>query len=224
MANDYHQELIPGAYYHIYNRAVASESIFSSKWAVGAFMSRWNTYIEPYTDSIAYCLMPNHFHFMIRVKAEAEWDKEKLAKENTLLSLKLLEGKATHNEFLIHQLTRALGGFCTSYNKRKKRHGAVLQERVKRICLRTASRWWWQLCYIHHNCIHHGFAPDYELWPTSSYHDYLERNWDLLPAHLQWLGEDGPNAKRRFFLAHQRFKDSWAQGTLDWRTDVEPED
>jgi hypothetical protein len=31
MANDYHQELIPGAYYHIYNRAVAGESIFSSK-------------------------------------------------------------------------------------------------------------------------------------------------------------------------------------------------
>ena len=72
MRNDYHQELIPGAYYHIYNRAVAGESIFSTKWAVGAFMSRWNSYIEPYTDGIAYCLMPNHFHFMLRVKPVEE--------------------------------------------------------------------------------------------------------------------------------------------------------
>jgi len=224
MAVDYHQELLPGAYYHIYNRAVAGESIFSTKWAVESFLKRWTTYLYPYTDGIAYCLMPNHFHFMLRVKPEEEWKKQDLLQENTILSLKVADDQNLYNKFLVHQLTRALGGFCTSYNQRKKRHGALLQARVKRICLRTESRWWWQLCYVHHNCIHHGFAPEYDLWPHSSYHEYLVRDWSNLPDYLQWLGSDGESAKRRFFLAHERFKDQWAKGILERDTDIEPED
>jgi hypothetical protein len=221
MANDYHQELIPGAYYHIYNRAVASESIFSSKWAIDGFRNRWASYIEPYTDSIAYCLMPNHFHFMIRVKAEAEWDEKKLRQERTQASAKLLAGQSSHNDFLVHQLVRALSGFALSYNQRKKRHGSVFQEGLKRICLRTESRLWWQLCYIHHNAIHHGFAPDYEEWLHSSYHDYLVRDWNHLPDHLQWLGTDATSAKKHFLQEHEQFKAHWAQGVLDADTDIE---
>ena len=222
MPNDYHQELIPGAYYHVYNRAVASESIFSSKWAIAAFLSRWNTYIEPYADSVAYCLMPNHFHFMLRVKPAEEWDEKKMRQENTTASAKLLAGQSSHNDFLVYQLIRALSGFSLSYNKRKKRHGSVFQEGVKRICLRTESRLWWQLCYIHHNGIHHGFVFDYDEWQHSSYHDYVVRDWAQLPDHLQWLGEAGQEARQRFFQEHERFKASWAQERLDQDSDIEP--
>lgn len=221
MANNYHQELIPGAYYHIYNRAVAGESIFSSKWSVVAFMSRWNTYIEPYTEAVAYCLMPNHFHFMLRVKPAEKWDEKTLRQEKTQASAKFLAGQSTHNDFLVHQMVRALSGFALSYNQRKKRHGSVFQEGLKRICLRTESRLWWQLCYTHHNAIHHGFASDYDEWAHSSYHDYEVRDWNHLPDHLQWLGADAANAKKHFFQEHEQFKVQWAQGLLDAETDIE---
>ncbi len=106
MRNNYHQELIPGAYYHIYNRAVAGESIFSSKWAVATFMSRWNAHIDPYTNAVAHCLMPNHFHFVLNVKPAEQWDENKLLQENTKVSKKLLAGESSHNDFLVYQLIR----------------------------------------------------------------------------------------------------------------------
>jgi hypothetical protein len=83
---------------------------------------------------------------------------------------------------------------------------------------------WWQLCYTHHNAIHHGFTAEYEEWLHSSYHDYVVRDWNHLPDHLQWLGPDTTSAKKHFFQEHEQFKAHWAQGFLDADTDVELEE
>jgi putative transposase len=59
-------------YYHIYNRANGSEKIFVEKDNYRFFMDKYRQHISPIADTYCYCLMPNHFHFLIKIKTEAE--------------------------------------------------------------------------------------------------------------------------------------------------------
>ena len=66
--------LEPNAYYHIYNRGINSGQIFISEENYLFFLSKFDKYLSPVCDVLAYCLMPNHFHFLIRVKSEVDLD------------------------------------------------------------------------------------------------------------------------------------------------------
>lgn len=62
--------LEPGFYYHIYNHANGRENLFCSDENYRFFISRYKKHIAPIADIFAYCLMPNHIHFLVRVKEE----------------------------------------------------------------------------------------------------------------------------------------------------------
>jgi len=54
--------------YHIYNQGNNSRKIFFKRDNYLFFIEKIKTYIKPYTDILAWCLMPNHFHLMVLVK------------------------------------------------------------------------------------------------------------------------------------------------------------
>ena len=60
-----------GGYYHIFNRGVARHKIFYEEKNYIYLLKKVKTLI-PRSDLtiIAYCLMPNHYHFLIRQDAE----------------------------------------------------------------------------------------------------------------------------------------------------------
>jgi hypothetical protein len=60
--------LEPGHYYHIYNRGNNRENIFFEERNFRYFMQLYQKYILPACDTLAYCLMRNHFHLLVRVK------------------------------------------------------------------------------------------------------------------------------------------------------------
>ncbi len=59
-------------YYHIYNHANGFENIFNEERNYRFFLEKYQFYISPIADTLAYCLMPNHFHFLIKIKSEEE--------------------------------------------------------------------------------------------------------------------------------------------------------
>lgn len=59
-------------FYHIYNRGVNGEIIFKNNDNYTYFLSKVKKYLTPVSDIYAYCLLPNHFHFLIRIKEESE--------------------------------------------------------------------------------------------------------------------------------------------------------
>ena len=67
--------LIPEATYPIYNRANGTEKLFVSTENYRFFLERYKQYILPVADTFCYCLMPNHFHFLLRIKNENELTK-----------------------------------------------------------------------------------------------------------------------------------------------------
>ncbi len=55
--------------YHIYNQGNNRRKVFFERENYLFFLRKVKVYVLPYADILAWCLMPNHFHFMVRVKA-----------------------------------------------------------------------------------------------------------------------------------------------------------
>ena len=66
---------VEGYYYHIYNRGIEKRKIFVKNHDYNKFIQQikhfnWNKSNSPLVEIVAYCLMPNHFHFIITPKVE----------------------------------------------------------------------------------------------------------------------------------------------------------
>jgi REP element-mobilizing transposase RayT len=59
---------LPGLVFHVYNHANGDEDLFRNPGNYAYFLKKYGEYLGPVVDTFAYCLMPNHFHLMIRVK------------------------------------------------------------------------------------------------------------------------------------------------------------
>jgi len=51
--------------YHIYNQGNNKQQIFFSHENYLYFLRCYKNLVSPYGDTLAYCLMPNHFHFLV---------------------------------------------------------------------------------------------------------------------------------------------------------------
>lgn len=58
----------PNQIYHIFNHGNADEGIFRTDENFRFFLKKYAQYLSPVTFTYAYCLMPNHFHFLIKIK------------------------------------------------------------------------------------------------------------------------------------------------------------
>lgn len=61
-----------GHYYHIYNRGNNRENLFYEERNYRHFLRLYARYIRPIADTYAYCLLVNHFHFLVRIKVVEE--------------------------------------------------------------------------------------------------------------------------------------------------------
>ena len=70
------QPIERGKYYHIYNRGINSGILFKEKNNYEHFLKLYDFHINPIAETYAWCLMKNHFHFLVRIKKESEITSE----------------------------------------------------------------------------------------------------------------------------------------------------
>jgi REP element-mobilizing transposase RayT len=143
--------LIPGMYYHIYNRGNNRENLFLEKRNYPYFLSLYAKYIEPIADTYAYCLMRNHFHVLLRIKT----------KEESLQKKKFNPSQHFANLF---------NAYAKAINKGYGRTGSLFEERFGRIPVTNDSYFTTLIFYIHYNPQKHGFVDDFRDWEWTSYH------------------------------------------------------
>jgi putative transposase len=156
-----------GGFYHIYNRGNNRQPIFFERENYLFFLRRVREYFLPEKiEIIAYCLMPNHYHLLIRLFVA---DVSDILQAFTL-------------------------SYVKSINKRYQRIGSLFQgpfeSRLvdKNEYLLHLSR------YIHLNPVAANLTKRAEDWEFSSYRDYIGlRNGTLIRQRiiLDQLGADG---------------------------------
>jgi putative transposase len=176
-------KFFPGFFYHVYNRGNNREKLFYKKANYHYFLRRYNYYLNDFIETYAYCLLPNHFHILIKVREEID-----------LPGFENLEGIDYKMEGLSNHISKKFSDFFNSYakaiNKQENRVGSLFQKPFKRIRVDNLKYFSNVLYYIHANPQLHGLINDFRNWPYSSYSKYLEAKKSHLPKKevLCWFG------------------------------------
>lgn len=160
---EYHEN----GYYHLYNRGVNKGLIFTDDEDYKTFLSYLKLYLsvfqpqgeslkdfpshklKNYTENIqliAYCLMPNHFHLLIKQK-EAE----------------------SINHFMRSLATK----YSMYFNRKYKRVGPLFQGVYKAVLMENEYQLIWLTKYIHRNPLKLTSGRVPEVYKYSSYGNYL---------------------------------------------------
>lgn len=172
---DFLAKFVPDVHFHVYNRTNNKEILFHDDQDRRVFVEQYKEYIGEYVDTLAYCLLTNHFHFAVRIKSRAElWClvEKILEKDRTLPQKKMPE--AVDLEFDIHpmierQFTRLFTAYAMYFNRRHNRSGNLFHRPFKRVAVDDELHLHWLVFYIHHNPRKHGITQDFLRYAWSSY-------------------------------------------------------
>jgi putative transposase len=120
------------AIYHVYNQGNNRQKIFFTDENYRFFISKMQNFLLPHCELLAYCLMPNHFHWLIYVKnieIEVKTDLDHLT-DGSKQSIPMLPQKKQ-----IRTINQSIGILLRSYtraiNKQEHRTGALFREETK---------------------------------------------------------------------------------------------
>ena len=167
-----------GRVYHIFNRGNNRENLFREERNYDYFLKLYLQYIEPVAVTYAYCLMPNHFHSLVKIK---DPDQKGLSPRQ--------------------QYSNFFNSYAKSINKAYGRTGALFQRPFGRIEV-TSDAYYTQLVYyIHLNPQKHGFKSDFRIYPYSSFHILLSNDPTFLDRTevMSWFG-----GREEFIEAHSK--------------------
>lgn len=177
--------LEPDGTYHIYNRANGDDLLFRSDNNYFFFLKRYRNYITPIADTFCYCLMPNHFHLVVRIRSEAVIRNvyiEQLNERSTKPSLKDIENLASFSAqgFTAQQFSNFFNSYTKAFNKYQNRNGSLFAQRFKRKPVTTEKYLRKLIHYIHYNPVQAKLADQPENWRFSSYSAMLSESKTLI--------------------------------------------
>ena len=148
--------------YHIYNHANGFENLFKEEKNYDYFLQRYMEFAGPIVETYAYCLMPNHFHMMVKVRSE-----EKVAYN---LGSKTSQKFETFGKIISRQFGSLCSAYTQAFNKVYDRRGSLFQPNMKKKQVTNDDYFTRLVLYIHNNPVKHGFVKDPYEWPHSSIH------------------------------------------------------
>lgn len=198
-------QLEEGHIYHIYNQGNNRQRIFFEEENYQFFVKKMQVHLLPFCNILAYCLMPNHFHWMVEVNKLVS-DAPTATHEVTSATHRVTSshpvssfGKTNLN--LNNSIGILLRSYTRAINKRFGQSGSIFREGTKAICLTKNDELspaffdtqygtlinssmqelvYPQVCfnYIHNNPVKSKLVNRPEDWKFSSYLDYQGKRAD----------------------------------------------
>lgn len=186
---DYKVPLEPGNFYHLYNHANGNDSIFKTHENYMFFMRKYIRHISPVCETFSYCLMPNHFHLLIRIHADEKLEKYFREKYERKFD-KSLKTFKTLGKFVSKEFANFFSSYSQAFNKQQGRMGSLFIPNFKRKIIDNNEYLLQVVHYIHNNPVHHKFAGKIDEWKYSSYHELISVEPTFLMRNevLEWFG------------------------------------
>jgi putative transposase len=185
---------LPGHYYHIHNRGAHQLAVFREEDNYFFVLRKTKSYCRSLAlTPIAYCLMPNYYHYLIRQDDE-------------------------HAAGLLPQ--RVFNSYGKAYNKRYE-HSGTLFEDSYRVSPVKHEDYLLHLCrYIHANPVIHGLVADVATWPYSNYREWVgERDGTLVDrdfVRVYFAKPDGYRSLVACYLADRTLPSELEAYLKDW--------
>ncbi|WP_281238880.1 hypothetical protein [Flavobacterium praedii] len=158
------EPLVSGNYYHIYNRGNNGIDIFFENSNYEYFLKLYHQYVHPFAETFAWCLMKNHFHFLVYIRDENEVLLDSL-EYSTVEKPKVLDASK--------QFGHLFNAYTQAINKRYSRTGSLFEKPFERKKVSSEKYLQNLIYYIHNNPVHHGFTKTANEYPWSSYESIL---------------------------------------------------
>ncbi len=199
-----------GGIFHIYNRTNNKELLFKTDENRLFFLRQYAKYLQPFLDTFSWCLLPNHFHFLVRVKEASTikanlrkglnrddiFPKDVISNLQPLTNLKPIEQKFLKDEITIDELMefewrRFFISYSMAFNKQHNRTGNLFQRPFKRVEVNKESYFTQAIIYIHANAVKHKLVKDFATYQWSSYQSFISDKPTLLNKQevLEWFGD-----------------------------------
>jgi REP element-mobilizing transposase RayT len=138
---------LAGFSYHVYNRGCNREPIFRTTDDYSFLLHKAQTFLPDYPlRLLAYCLMPNHYHFLLRPEEDGA---------------------------IGPFLQRLFSSYTQAFNRQQGRSGTLFAGRAQSILVDT-EEYLLHLCrYIHLNPVQAGLVAHPEQWPHSNYLEWI---------------------------------------------------
>lgn len=182
-------------FYHIYNRGINGENIFKSDRNYLFFLKKISEFLIPVCDVYAYCLMPNHFHLLIKIKSDFELTS--LIKPSVTTSI----GLHSPQKIFSKQFAGIFNSYSQAFNREHKRHGALIESPFKRKLITSDKYLINVIIYIHQNPEKHGITDQFLKYNFSSYQSILSNSSTLLKRDEVIELFD---CRENFILSHQK--------------------
>lgn len=147
---------LPDQYYHFYNRGNNRQAVFFERDNYLYFLRGLKKYLREYVEILVYCLMPTHYHILVRVRQTSE-----------VLKTSEVSGK----------VSLAMQKFGISYtkaiNKRFERVGALFQGQFQAKPVQQYNHLLNLCVYIHANPVKDGLVALPEDWEFSNYLEWM---------------------------------------------------
>ena len=176
--------------YHIYNQGNNRQKIFYKEKNYIFFLRKMRTHLLPYVDVLAYCLMPNHFHWLVYTQPEACLPYVSIKKRNAFKSKSSDELKKSNIQNLHQGIAVLLRSYTRAINKQEGRTGTLFRPKTKykdgfvdgfvtidgknKNLFFSPDNTYAQKCfeYIHDNPVEANLVSQAESWTYSSAMDY----------------------------------------------------
>jgi REP-associated tyrosine transposase len=188
--------------YHIYNKTNNKELLFRSDENHYYFLRRYSHFISPIADTYAWNLLPNHFHFIIKIKQQSQilsWLATLPADTITITEKHFLEDLDV-NRLTEMTFKRLFTSYAMAYNKMYQRSGNLFYRTFKRIEILKESDFTHSIVYVHANALKHKLVREFTSHPWTSFHSIISNKpTNLLRDEvIDWFG-----SKEKFVKVHK---------------------
>ena len=123
----------PNVLYHVFNQGNNKQKIFFKQRNYYYFKNLIRKHLLPHADLIAYCLMPNHFHWLLMPKGEACLPSKGVKPSKKIIDVPERSENLLHTR--LQNLSLSVGTLLSSYtkaiNKQENRTGSLFRKGTK---------------------------------------------------------------------------------------------
>lgn len=175
----YKAKFVHKKYYHVYNRTNNKEQLFKEAYDYLDFKYKSKTFLNSYLTVVAFCLLGNHFHFLVKIKSSNSI-RNNIKKEpglgltkNQLKYLSITD-EISLNELIIDQFRKLFISHSMKINNKYSRKGNLFSHGFKRVQVNESTYLKKLILYIHWNPVKHGIEVDIENYEWSSYYEMVK--------------------------------------------------